>query len=66
MIHKLLNLFISFTRLLLPSACLQLLLGRLKQVLMLVPIMATMDMAMVSMDMLAMVMVMVTMDMVLA
>ena len=49
-----------------PSACLQLLLGRLKQVLMLVPTMATMDMAMVSMDMLAMVMVMVTMDMVLA
>ena len=34
--------------------------------LMLVPIMATMDMAMVSVDMLAMVMVMVTMDMVLA
>ena len=61
-----LNLFISFTRLLLPSACLQLLLGRLKQVLMLVPTMANMDMAMVSMGMLAMVTVMVTTDVVLA
>ena len=49
-----------------PSVCSPLLPVKLKQMLMLVPTMATMDMAMVSMDTMDMDMVMDIMDMVMA